>query len=478
MTENDAIPSMPRYINKDAIDAAQPLVRSDDQRKIETICQPLHISNNAAHVVEKRILACVEQGLSQEHHEKSSIRCFPTYVQSLPTGKESGAYLAVDLGGTNLRVMLVTLFGSRFEAPEISLQHFQVPENVKKSAGNAVFQYIVNCIAEFLGKEGITKSNLPLGFTFSFPCEQRGLTSAILTRWTKGFDCPDVVGQDVCVMFNKALSERQDISVELKVLINDTAACVVSSVWRRKSCRIGLIVGTGCNACYLEQIENIELWDEAERQRHPFSVINTEWGAFGEYGELDFILTEWDRAVDKASSNPGEHIFEKMTSGLYLGEVVRTILLTLVDKRLAFRSTKVDNLRKNGAFSTTHVCQIEQDPIGEFRRCKLALAEALGHKDQIEEEDCYTVRYVCEEVTRRACMLLGAGIAALARKMDFGELVIGVDGALFRNHPLFYSIMKKKITQLMGADFEFELVQSREGSGFGAALMAAVLANQ
>jgi hexokinase len=30
---------------------------------------------------------------------------------------------------------------------------------------------------------------LPLGFTFSFPCEQEGLAKAKLVKWTKGFHC-------------------------------------------------------------------------------------------------------------------------------------------------------------------------------------------------------------------------------------------------------------------------------------------------
>ena len=34
-------------------------------------------------------------------------------------------------------------------------------------------------------------------------------------------------------------------------------------------------------------------------------MINTEWGALGDDGCLDFIKTEYDRQVDKHSINPG-----------------------------------------------------------------------------------------------------------------------------------------------------------------------------
>lgn len=37
-------------------------------------------------------------------------------------------------------------------------------------------------------------------------------------------------------------------------------------------------------------------------------LINLEWGAFGNDGCLDFILTEFDRAIDKRSINPGRQM--------------------------------------------------------------------------------------------------------------------------------------------------------------------------
>jgi len=41
-------------------------------------------------------------------------------------------------------------------------------------------------------------------------------------------------------------------------------------------------------------------------------IINTEWGAFGDKGELDFIRTKWDEAVDAGSLNPGKTVFTKI----------------------------------------------------------------------------------------------------------------------------------------------------------------------
>ena len=49
---------------------------------------------------------------------------------------------------------------------------------------------------------------MPLGFTFSFPLRQLGLTKGILERWTKGFNCAGVVGEDVVRLLKEAIARR------------------------------------------------------------------------------------------------------------------------------------------------------------------------------------------------------------------------------------------------------------------------------
>lgn len=49
---------------------------------------------------------------------------------------------------------------------------------------------------------------LPLGFTFSFPLQQLGLTKGMLARWTKGFNCSGVVGEDVVQLLKDAIARR------------------------------------------------------------------------------------------------------------------------------------------------------------------------------------------------------------------------------------------------------------------------------
>lgn len=62
--------------------------------------------------------------------------------------------------------------------------------------------------------------------------------------------------------------------------------------------------GTGCNACYMEEMHNVELVEGDEGRM----CVNTEWGAFGASGELDEFLLEYDRVVDETSLNPGQQL--------------------------------------------------------------------------------------------------------------------------------------------------------------------------
>lgn len=49
------------------------------------------------------------KGLDPKTHSSADIKMFPTYVRALPDGTERGDILALDLGGTNFRVLLINL---------------------------------------------------------------------------------------------------------------------------------------------------------------------------------------------------------------------------------------------------------------------------------------------------------------------------------------------------------------------------------
>lgn len=92
------------------------------------------------------------------------------------------------------------------------------------------------------------------------------------------------------------------------------------------------------------------------------------------------------------------------------------------------------------------------------------------------EEDCRSVRTVCNVISNRAAHLAAAGTATLINRIGKKHMIVGVDGSVYRFHPRFHTCMVEKINELLNKDLKFDLMLSEDGSGRGAALVAAVAA--
>jgi len=117
-----------------------------------------------------------------------------TPVTALPTGKENGKFLAIDVGGTNLRVGFIELLGDAtqevFEpgaekptVQKIKRSHdrsWPIGNHLKMDQAEDLFGWIGDCIAEVvtdaLVETGVGDAGdspfgdeLLLGVTFSFP---------------------------------------------------------------------------------------------------------------------------------------------------------------------------------------------------------------------------------------------------------------------------------------------------------------------
>ena len=90
-------------------------------------------------------------------------------------------------------------------------------------------------------------------------------------------------------------------------LVNDTTATQLALGNEVSDCSIGLILGDGANACYMESLDVVPKF-EGDRKRYSQVIINTEWGAFGDDGKLEEWRKEYDRQLDKESSNPGQQL--------------------------------------------------------------------------------------------------------------------------------------------------------------------------
>lgn len=211
----------------------------------------MSVLNNIANRMDKEM----SRGLRKT--EGSEIKMLPSYVSGVPSGKEEGKFLALDLGGSNFRVVAFGLSPSKgvelLEARKVT-----IPAELMTSASDAsqLFGFIADQVGMAPGAKDKSTPNLKLGFTFSFPVDQKSINEGDLVHWTKGFATRGCEGEEVVQLLQNAFKER-DISVDVSALVNDTVGTLVAHAVEDNRTQVGVILGTGCNACYVEKVGNI-----------------------------------------------------------------------------------------------------------------------------------------------------------------------------------------------------------------------------
>jgi len=189
-----------------------------------------------------------------------------------------------------------------------------------------------------------------------------------LIRWTKGFGAPNVEGHDAAAMLRESL-KKHNLPVTLTALINDTTGTLIASHYVDPRTKIAVILGTGCNAAYMEkvsQIPKISHLGLLKEDPNAEIAINCEWGAFDSFEHEHLPRTKYDEIVDTSSNKPGEQAFEKMISGRYLGEIVRLVICDLIDEGVLFLGQNTYKLEKPYEFDTAFLSTMERSVLLVF----------------------------------------------------------------------------------------------------------------
>ncbi|KAL6009982.1 hypothetical protein ACLOJK_000413 [Asimina triloba] len=430
---------------------------------------------------------------------------------------EKGIFYALDLGGTNFRVLRVQLGGKRSTILDHQVERQSVPQHLMTSTSEDLFDFIASTLEQFVGKEG-TDFQLPpdkrqLGFTFSFPVRQTSVSSGILIKWTKGFAIEDMTGKDVAGCLQQALDKR---GLDMRVAALGRSVMVTTSVqaehdfcpgielpnagqaiallghYHDEDTVAAVIIGTGTNACYVERMDAI-----IKSQGLP-----TSSGVMG---------------------------FEKMIAGMYLGDIVRRVIFRMAQEsdlfgdvwgfippgglflcslralysppRVLARDTITflwtvfagkpmpgDVLHVTPLMAAMH--EDDSPDLGEVARI---LRDVL----QIPEVPLKVRRLVvrvCDIVTRRAARLAAAGIVGILKKVGRdgtggiasgrtkGEssskprrTVVAVEGSLYTSYTVFREYLNEAVAEILGEEVARNVVlrASEDGSGIGAAFLAA-----
>ncbi|KAK0571763.1 hypothetical protein LWI29_021086 [Acer saccharum] len=419
-------------------------------------------------------------GLASEGGSK--LKMLISFVDNLPTGDEKGLFYALDLGGTNFRVLRVLLGGKEGRVVKQESKEVSIPQDLMTGTSQELFDFIATALAEFVATEGeglhvSSGRQRELGFTFSFPVRQTSIASGNLIKWTKGFSIEDAVEKDVVGELTKAM-ERMGLDMRVSALVNDTIGTLAGGRYHNQDVIAAVILGTGTNAAYVERANAIPKW-QGLLPKSGEMVINMEWGNFR---SSHLPLTEYDHALDAESKNPGEQIFEKVISGMYLGEIVRRVLYRMAEEAAFFGDTIPPKLNIPYILRTPEMSAMHHDMSSDLKVVGNKLKDILEITNTSLKMRKVIVE-VCDIVATRGARLSAAGIVGILKKLgrdtvrdgDTQKSVIALDGGLFEHYKKFSGCMESTLKELLGEEVAENVVVelSNDGSGIGASLLAA-----
>ncbi|KAF4926284.1 hexokinase [Colletotrichum tropicale] len=454
-------------------------VPKDLLAEVQKLEQQFTVPTEKLKAISKHFISELDKGLSVEG---GSIPMNPTWVMSFPDGYETGTFLALDMGGTNLRVCEITLTDQKSEF-DIIQSKYRMPEELKTGKSDELWEYIADCLLQFVDThhpDHPKDEKIPLGFTFSYPATQNYIDEGILQRWTKGFDIDGVEGHNVVPFLEEALAKR-NVPIKLTALINDTTGTLIASAYTDTKMKIGCIFGTGCNAAYMENCGSIPKLAHMNLPPDTPMAINCEWGAFDNEHQV-LPRTPYDIIIDKDSPRPGQQAFEKMIAGLYLGEIFRLVLVDLHDNKSIhiFENQDIAKLRKAYTLDSSFLSAIEDDPFENLQETSDLFASKLGLKATRPELEL--IRRLAELIGTRAARLSACGVAAICMKKGYESCHVGADGSVFNKYPHFKARGAQALREILDwpakkstkEEDPVEILAAEDGSGVGAALIAAL----
>lgn len=455
------------------------------------------------------------------------------------------------MGGTNLRVCLVELYGdTSYHA--VHTRYAVPPELMVTHETAELFAFIAIQIEvllrahrpDCLSGSGRVEA-FSLGLTFSFPVYQNAINSGTLLRWTKGFDIPSVVGQDVCELLQHQIDIRK-LPVTVTALVNDAAGTIMSRAYclpvDQTHTSIGAIFGTGTNCVYLEKLSKISKPLEGNFDPSTGEMfVSIEWGSFD--NDLTVLpSTEYDVEIDQASINPGNQMFEKRVSGMFLGELLRTVLAKLhadpavrlfdsFDSSISLGNESRIPLNMRWEVDSSILSVAESDNTKELTILRQKIVDALGIPFSLATiEDAQIVKLIAHAIGKRAARMGGMALGAvilkteqLANTKNFGQsndsqgiymreqtkdksanhlsardpledptatpsvdelclIDIGVDGSVIEYYPRFECYMREALRAVKGVGAKGEKMIrmgiTKDGSSVGAAIIALIAAQQ
>ncbi len=350
------------------------------------------------------------------------IPMIPTYICNVDRSKISGGKrILIDAGGTNFRSAL-GYFDQNGDIHIEKLQKTVMPASGGEQLSKEEFYGKIAQNIAYLAEEGDD-----VGFCFSYPVFMGSDMDGEVLGFSKEVRAPEVVGTRVGAETLNALKQFSAKNRKI-VILNDTVATLLGGMAtsrKQYSTYLGYIYGTGTNVCCI--VDTSEISKVANLPQGKM-LVNMECGGYN-----GFVMGDFDKIAIAKTDSPTRQMFEKMTSGKYLSNIINEGLQFAI---------------KEGEFcGETEISPIELKDVSMF------LQDSGKMQDMFRaEEDRQFVKALCRELIKRAAKM-GAIVNAAAAIATVQDKTLPValvaEGTTFHKLVGYRANFEKFLTEIL-----------------------------
>ena len=212
-------------------------------------------------------------------------------------------------------------------------------------------------------------------------------------------------------------------------------------------------------------------------------AINCEYGAFDNSHKV-LPRTRYDELIDEQSPRPGEQTFEKLSAGLYLGEIFRQVLAELYSRQVIFQEPKLDEKQKKAletpyTLDTSFLSTVENDSSPGLSEAKSTFQNTLAGLTPSSAELTF-FHGLAKLIAIRGARLCACGASAICGRIGKRSGHVAADGSVATKHPRFRERWETAMGEILGmkkgglGHEGIKLTSAEDGSGVGAAVICAL----
>ena len=361
----------------------------------------------------------MERGLAGE---SCSMEMIPTYLSNDGELQPGHSAVVIDAGGTNFRCGLMQVGEDGCHVSHLSKS--KMPGVDAPCTWEEFIRFTADRIEPLMDRAEV------IGFCFSYSASVTPEMDARVNMIDKEVVVTGCEGQLIGASLLREL-ERRGICGKHVVILNDTVAVLLGGAATLNKAEYsgfaGQVSGTGTNTCVSLPVSRIgKLGREGSRGM----IVNLESGEYSGIPGGDF-----DHLLDEQSHNPGQKHFEKMTAGVYLGQLCRLMLQAAADEGLL----SADGAERVRAMAPFDASVVDAWASGEG-------FESLGG----DPGDQAFARELCLALFHRSARCMCVNLLALTELAEGGRdkpMCVLAEGSLVRRSRAYRPELERQLTR-------------------------------